>query len=156
MIDVIRDIADYIPLKKGHKLSAESLLERFLFPRPQQQVYVSQLSGGEKRRLFLLTILIKNPNFLILDEPTNDLDLITLNVLEEFLLSFPGVIVIVSHDRYFMDKLVNHVFVLEGNGEVRDFPGNYSDYREYIRLNPAIKVKEEIKETQKEKPKGIK
>lgn len=156
VIDVIRDIADYIPLKKGHKLSAESLLERFLFPRPQQQVYVSQLSGGEKRRLFLLTILIKNPNFLILDEPTNDLDLITLNVLEEFLLSFPGVIVIVSHDRYFMDKLVNHVFVLEGNGEVRDFPGNYSDYREYIRLNPAIKVKEEIKETQKEKPKGIK
>ncbi|HRH99510.1 MAG TPA: ABC-F family ATP-binding cassette domain-containing protein [Saprospiraceae bacterium] len=129
VIDVIRNIADYIPLKKGHKLSAESLLERFLFPRPQQQVYVSQLSGGEKRRLYLLTILISNPNFLILDEPTNDLDVITLNVLEEFLMDFPGVLVIVSHDRYFMDKLVQHLFVIEKNGIIRDFPGNYSDFR---------------------------
>ncbi|MDQ3142248.1 MAG: ABC-F family ATP-binding cassette domain-containing protein [Bacteroidota bacterium] len=136
VIDVIREIADYIPLKKGHKLSAENLLERFLFPRPQQQVYVSQLSGGEKRRLYLLTILICNPNFLILDEPTNDLDLITLNVLEEFLLLFPGVLVIVSHDRYFMDKLVQHLFVLEDNGGIIDFPGNYSEFREKQKLAP--------------------
>jgi ABC transport system ATP-binding/permease protein len=129
VIDVIREIADYIPLKKSHKLSAEALLERFLFPRAQQQVYVSQLSGGEKRRLYLLTVLISNPNFLILDEPTNDLDIITLNVLEEYLLDFPGCIVIVSHDRYFMDKIVQHVFVLQAGGQVQDFPGNYSDYR---------------------------
>lgn len=129
VIDVIRDIADYIPLKKSHKLSAEALLERFLFPRPQQQVFVSQLSGGEKRRLYLLTILISNPNFLILDEPTNDLDIITLNVLEEYLLDFPGCIVIVSHDRYFMDKIVHHLFVMKPDGVVQDFPGNYSDYR---------------------------
>lgn len=131
VIDVIRSIADYIPLKKGHKLSAENLLEKFLFPRPQQQVYVSQLSGGEKRRLYLLTILIQNPNFLILDEPTNDLDITTLNVLEEYLLEFPGVLVIVSHDRFFMDKLVEHLFVLEGEGVVKDFPGNYSGYRDF-------------------------
>jgi ATP-binding cassette subfamily F protein uup len=129
VIDVIRDIADYIPLKKSHKLSAEALLERFLFPRPQQQVYVSQLSGGEKRRLYLLTVLISNPNFLILDEPTNDLDIITLNVLEEYLLDFPGCIAIVSHDRYFMDKIVQHLFVLKPGGIILNFPGNYTDYR---------------------------
>jgi ATP-binding cassette subfamily F protein uup len=111
VIDVIRDIAEYIPLEKGQKISAESMLERFLFPRPQQRVYVSQLSGGEKRRLYLLTILMKNPNFLILDEPTNDLDIITLNVLEDYLSDFPGCIIIVTHDRYFMDKLVDHLFI---------------------------------------------
>ena len=155
VIDVIRDIADYIPLKKGHKLSAETLLERFLFTRAHQQVYVSQLSGGERRRLFLLTILIKNPNFLILDEPTNDLDLITLNVLEEFLMHFPGVIVIVSHDRYFMDKLVNHVFVMEGDGIIKDYPGNYSEYRDYIKQNPVKKTTEiSEKNTAIEKPKS--
>lgn len=158
VIDVIRDIADYIPLKKGHKLSAESLLERFLFPRPQQQVYVSQLSGGEKRRLFLLTVLIKNPNFLILDEPTNDLDIITLNVLEEFLLSFPGVIVIVSHDRYFMDKLVNHLFVMEGEGVIKDFPGNYTDYRDSQKIKNDNSSKPILVEKTKEqdKPKSFK
>ncbi len=129
VIDVVRAIADYIPLKKGKKLSAESLLERFMFPRPQQQVYVSQLSGGERRRLYLLTVLIKNPNFIILDEPTNDLDLITLNVLETFLMDFEGVLLIVSHDRFFMDRLINHVFVIQENSEIRDFPGNYTDYR---------------------------
>ncbi|MEP7197043.1 MAG: ABC-F family ATP-binding cassette domain-containing protein [Saprospiraceae bacterium] len=129
VIDVVRSIADYIPLKKGKKLSAEGLLERFLFPRPQQQVYASQLSGGERRRLYLLTVLIQNPNFIILDEPTNDLDLITLNVLENFLMDFEGVLLIVSHDRFFMDRLVNHVFALQEDGSIRDFPGNYSDYR---------------------------
>lgn len=130
VIDVIRDIADYIPLAKGRKLSAEQLLERFLFPRPQQQVYISQLSGGEKRRLHLLKVLMANPNFLILDEPTNDLDLVTLNILEDYLIQFPGCIIIVSHDRYFMDKIVDHLFVLKGHGEIKDFPGNYSIYRE--------------------------
>ena len=129
VIEVIRDIAEYIPLEKGLKMTAESLLERFMFPRLQQQVYVSQLSGGEKRRLYLLTVLMENPNFLILDEPTNDLDIVTLNVLEEYLLDFPGCLIIVSHDRYFMDKLVDHMFVLEGDGEVKDFPGNYTEYR---------------------------
>ena len=131
VIEVIRDIGDYIPLEKGGKLTAETLLERFLFPRPQQQVYVSQLSGGERRRLYLLTILMANPNFLILDEPTNDLDVVTLNVLEEYLMQFPGCIIIVSHDRYFMDKIVEHLFVLDSDsGTVRDFPGNYTDYRQ--------------------------
>lgn len=129
VIDVIRDIAEYIPLDKGLKMSAETLLERFLFPRPQQRVLVSQLSGGEKRRLYLLTILMKNPNFLILDEPTNDLDILTLNVLEEYLQDFPGCLIIVTHDRYFMDKLVDHLFILEGNGIIRDFNGTYSEYR---------------------------
>ncbi|MFZ1256685.1 MAG: ATP-binding cassette domain-containing protein, partial [Saprospiraceae bacterium] len=160
VIDVIRDIADYIPLKKGHKLSAEGLLERFLFPRPQQQVLVSQLSGGEKRRLYLLTILISNPNFLILDEPTNDLDIITLNVLEDYLLEFPGCIVIVSHDRYFMDKIVQHVFVLNTDGKIQDYPGNYSDYRASLLNQPKVtsnseKENPQIKDKGKEKKQGF-
>ncbi|HEX5625797.1 MAG TPA: ABC-F family ATP-binding cassette domain-containing protein [Saprospiraceae bacterium] len=152
VIDVIRDIADYIPLKKGHKLSAEALLERFLFPRPQQQVYVSQLSGGEKRRLYLLTILADNPNFLILDEPTNDLDIITLNVLEEYLLEFPGAMVIVSHDRYFMDKIVQHLFVLQPGGLVEDFPGNYSDFRTAEKNRIKIVATPDSSAAAKEKP----
>lgn len=129
VIDVVRDVAEFIPLAKGQKLTAPALLERFLFSRAQQQVYVSQLSGGERRRLYLLTILMENPNFLILDEPTNDLDIITLNVLEDFLADFPGCLVIVSHDRYFMDKIVDHLFVFEGEGYIRDYNGRYSDYR---------------------------
>lgn len=129
IIDVVREIAEYIPLEKGKKMTAESLLERFLFPRSQQRVYVSKLSGGEKRRLHLLTILMQNPNFLILDEPTNDLDIMTLNILEEFLLQFTGCLIIVSHDRFFMDKLVDHLFILEGNGKVKDYNGNYNSYR---------------------------
>lgn len=129
VLDIVRDIADYIPLAKGQKLSAESLLERFLFPRPQQRVKVSQLSGGERRRLYLLTILIKNPNFLILDEPTNDLDIVTLNVLEDYLQEYSGNLLIVTHDRYFMDRIVDHLFVLEGNGVLRDFNGSYTEYR---------------------------
>jgi ATP-binding cassette subfamily F protein uup len=128
VIDVVRNVAEYLPLKGGRKLTAESLLEQFLFPRPQQQVYYSQLSGGERRRLYLLTILMRNPNFLIFDEPTNDLDIITLNVLEEFLLAFEGVLIIVTHDRFILDKLVDHLFVMEGNGQIKDFPGNYSQY----------------------------
>lgn len=130
VIDTIRDIAEYIPLAKGLKLTAESLLERFLFPRSHQRVYVSQLSGGEKRRLHLLTILMKNPNFLILDEPTNDLDIITLNVLEEFLEDYSGCLIIISHDRYFMDKLVDHIFIIEGDGNIKDYNGNYTEYRQ--------------------------
>jgi ATP-binding cassette subfamily F protein uup len=129
VIDAVRDIADYIPLEKGKELSAAQLLERFLFTRPQQQVYVSQLSGGERRRLYLLTVLMKNPNFLILDEPTNDLDVLTLQVLEDFLEDFPGCLVVVTHDRYFMDRLVDHLFVFEGNGKIKDFNGTYAEYR---------------------------
>ena len=129
VIEVVRDIAEYIPLEKGQKLTAESLLEKFLFPRAQQRVYVSQLSGGERRRLYLLTILMSNPNFLILDEQTNDLDVLTLNVLENFLMDFPGCLIIVSHDRYFTDKLVQHLFILDGEGGVKDYNGNYSKYR---------------------------
>lgn len=130
VIDVIRDIAEFIPLEKGKILTAEQLLEKFLFSRKQQQVYVSQLSGGERRRLFLLTILIKNPNFLILDEPTNDLDIMTLNILEDYLQQFPGCLIVVSHDRYFMDKLVDHLFVLGDSKEIRDFPGTYTEWRD--------------------------
>ena len=133
VIDVIRDIADYIPLKKGLKMTAEALLERFLFPREQQQVRVSKLSGGEKRRLHLITILIKNPNFLILDEPTNDLDILTLNVMEDYLMTFPGCLLIVSHDRYFMDKLVDHIFVMKGDGMIKDFNGTYSEYKQSVK-----------------------
>ncbi len=128
LIDIVRDIADYIPLKGGGKITAESLLERFLFPRSQQQVYYSQISGGERRRLYLLTILMSNPNLLILDEPTNDLDILTLNVLEDFLMDFPGVVILASHDRYMLDKLADHLFVLEGDGVIKDFPGGYTAY----------------------------
>ncbi|MEM9823881.1 MAG: ABC-F family ATP-binding cassette domain-containing protein, partial [Bacteroidota bacterium] len=129
VIDVVRDVAEYIPLEKGQKLTAINLLDRFLFSREQHQVQVAQLSGGERRRLYLLTVLMENPNFLILDEPTNDLDILTLNILEEFLMDFPGCLIVVSHDRYFMDKLVDHLFILEGKGRVKDYNGNYSDYR---------------------------
>ncbi len=157
VVDVIRDIAEYIPLENGQKLSAESLLERFLFPRSQQRVLVSQLSGGEKRRLYLLTILMKNPNFLILDEPTNDLDILTLNVLEEYLLEFPGCLIIVTHDRYFMDRLVDHLFVLEGAGNLKDFNGTYSEYRNWKKdaekINQSSKNDEAVEED-KEVSKG--
>jgi ATP-binding cassette subfamily F protein uup len=128
LIDIVRDIADYIPLKGGGKLTAEQLLEKFLFPRSQQQVYYSQISGGERRRLYLLTILMANPNMLILDEPTNDLDIITLNVLEDFLMEYPGVLILASHDRYMLDKLADHIFVFEGDGMIKDFPGGYTAY----------------------------
>jgi ABC transport system ATP-binding/permease protein len=119
-------------LKGGGKITASQLLERFLFPGFMHYVHVDKLSGGEKRRLYLLTVLIQNPNFLILDEPTNDLDLMTLNILEDFLADFSGCLIIVSHDRYFMDKLVQHVFVFGKDGELSDFPGSYSQYREKL------------------------
>ena len=131
VIDVIREFGDYIPLKKGKQISAQQLLERFLFDRKKQYDFVEKLSGGERKRLYLCTVLIQNPNFLILDEPTNDLDIVTLNVLENFLLDFPGCLLVVSHDRYFMDKIVDHLFVFRGDAVIEDFPGNYSDYRAY-------------------------
>lgn len=144
VIEVIRDIAEYIPLEKGKTLSAAQLLELFLFPRPQQQVYVSQLSGGERRRLYLLTILMKNPNFLILDEPTNDLDVPTLQVLENFLEDYPGCLVVVTHDRYFMDRLVEHLFIFEGDGKIKDFNGTYAEYRALKRTEVAAPRTAEI------------
>lgn len=142
VIEVIREFGDYIPLKKGRQISAQQLLERFLFDRKKQYDYVEKLSGGERKRLYLCTILIQNPNFLILDEPTNDLDVVTINVLENFLLDFPGCLVVVSHDRYFMDKIVDHLFIFEG-GTIKDFPGNYSRYR--------AQAKPPLEEDQKEK-----
>jgi len=131
VIEVIKEFGEYIPLTKGRQISASQLLERFLFDRKKQYDYVEKLSGGEQKRLYLCTVLIQNPNFLMLDEPTNDLDIITLNVLESFLLDFPGCLIVVSHDRYFMDKIVDHLFVFRGNAIIEDFPGNYSDFRIY-------------------------
>lgn len=150
VVEVIREFGDYIPLKKGRQISAEQLLERFLFDRKKQYDYIEKLSGGEKKRLYLCTVLIQNPNFLILDEPTNDLDVLTLNVLENFLMDFPGCVVVVSHDRYFMDKIVDHLFVFQGNGEIQDFPGNYTDYREYESSKPKSSDSNSS-ETKKEK-----
>jgi len=149
VIEVIRDFGDYIPLKKGRQISAQQLLERFLFDRKKQYDYVEKLSGGERKRLYLCTVLIQNPNFLILDEPTNDLDIVTLNVLESFLLDFPGCLMVVSHDRYFMDKIVDHLFVFRGDAVVENFPGNYSDYRAYE--DSKIIVEREEKANNKEK-----
>lgn len=137
VIDVVRKYGDYLPLAKGKKLSAEQLLERFLFTRAQQWDYVEKLSGGELRRLYLCTVLISNPNFLILDEPTNDLDILTLTVLEDFLQEYQGVLLVVSHDRYFVDKIADHVFVFEGEGRIKDFPGSYSEYRLWSRSEEA-------------------
>lgn len=152
VIEVIKEFGDYIPLKKGRQISAEQLLERFLFSRKKQYDFVEKLSGGEKKRLYLCTVLIQNPNFLILDEPTNDLDVLTLNVLENFLLDFPGCIIVVSHDRYFMDKITDHLFVFQGKGEIQDFPGNYTDYREYEASKPKVeKSSSEDSQSKKEK-----
>ena len=148
VIDVVREFGDYIPLKKGRQISAQQLLERFLFSRKKQYDFVEKLSGGERKRLYLCTVLIQNPNFLILDEPTNDLDIVTLNVLENFLLDFPGCLIVVSHDRYFMDKIVDHLFVFKGNGVIEDFPGNYSDYRAYEDSAPSLSESNEKTEKQ--------
>ncbi|MGB6035205.1 MAG: ABC-F family ATP-binding cassette domain-containing protein [Cryomorphaceae bacterium] len=142
VIEVVTDIADVIELHKGQKLSATQMLERFLFARDKHWQLVSTLSGGEKRRLYLLTVLMANPNFLVLDEPTNDLDIDTLQVLEDYLQGFDGCLVVVSHDRFFMDKVVDHLFVFEGKGEIRDFPGNYTQYREKKRLEDKTSTKE--------------
>lgn len=142
VIEVVTDIADVIELHKGQKLSATQMLERFLFARDKHWQLVSTLSGGEKRRLYLLTVLMANPNFLVLDEPTNDLDIDTLQVLEDYLQGFDGCLVVVSHDRFFMDKVVDHLFVFEGQGAIRDFPGNYTQYREKKRLEDKTSTKE--------------
>jgi ATP-binding cassette subfamily F protein uup len=153
VIDVIKDIAEFLPVGKG-TLSASQVLERFLFTPSQQYNLVSTLSGGERRRLYLLTILMKNPNFLILDEPTNDLDILTLQVLEDFLMDFKGCLVIVSHDRYFLDKLTEHLFVFEGNGKVRDFLGNYNEYRLQLKEEQRQAVRDE-KQLQSEAVKTV-
>lgn len=154
LIEVVKDIAEFIPLANGSSLSASQLLTRFNFPPDLQYGYVSKLSGGEKRRLYLLTVLVKNPNFLILDEPTNDLDIVTLQTLEEFLDDFKGCVLMVSHDRYFMDRLVDHIFAFEGNGEIKDYPGHYTDYREW-KLEQKDKVQEEEKKVVTEPVKAV-
>ncbi|QTE21516.1 ABC-F family ATP-binding cassette domain-containing protein [Polaribacter cellanae] len=142
VIEVVKEFGEFIPLSKGRKISASQLLERFLFDKKKQYDFVEKLSGGEQKRLYLCAVLIQNPNFLILDEPTNDLDVVTLNVLENFLLDFPGNLLVVSHDRYFMDKIVDALFVFRGEGVVENFPGNYSDFRVYDSSNNTESVKE--------------
>ncbi|MBP3850439.1 MAG: ABC-F family ATP-binding cassette domain-containing protein [Prevotella sp.] len=134
VIDVVRDIAEYVDLGGGRKLSASQLLQYFLFTNEQQYNYVYKLSGGERRKLYLCTVLMQNPNFLVLDEPTNDLDIVTLQILEEYLQDFPGCVIVVSHDRYFMDKVVDHLLVFKGQGDINDFPGNYTQYRQWAAL----------------------
>ena len=136
VIDVVRDIAEYVDLGSGRHLTASQFLQHFLFTPEQQHNYVYKLSGGEKRKLYLCTVLMRNPNFLVLDEPTNDLDIVTLQILEEYLQDFPGCVIVVSHDRYFMDKVVDHLLVFKGQGEIKDFPGNYTQYREWQALQP--------------------
>ena len=145
VIDVVRDIADYIDLGGGRHFSASQFLQHFQFTPEQQYNYVYKLSGGERRKLYLCTVLMRNPNFLVLDEPTNDLDIQTLQILEEYLTDFPGCVIVVSHDRYFMDKVVDHLLVFKGNGEIKDFPGNYTQYREWS----ALRSKEEDNATPK-------
>ena len=157
VIDIVKNIAEVITLGDGKKFTASQFLNHFLFTHKMQHSPVAKLSGGEKRRLYLLTVLMCNPNFLILDEPTNDLDIIALNVLEDYLKNFSGCLIIVSHDRYFMDKVVDHLFVFEGNGVVTDFPGNYTQYRNSPKYNKQVKklpteIKSEVKRPTKEKP----
>lgn len=150
VIDVVREIADYIDLGNGKHLTAGQFLQYFLFTPEQQHNYVYKLSGGEKRKLYLCTVLMRNPNFLVLDEPTNDLDIKTLQVLEEYLQDFAGCVIVVSHDRYFTDKVVDHLLVFHGNGEVQDFPGNYTQYREYQQLKPKAEVESKEKTVKKD------
>jgi len=148
VIEVVKEFGEYIPLAKGRKISAAQLLERFLFDKKKQYDFVEKLSGGEQKRLYLCAVLIQNPNFLILDEPTNDLDVVTLNVLEDFLLDYPGNLIVVSHDRYFMDKIVDSLFVFRGEGIVENFPGNYSDFRAYEDSNTYVNIKEDTHKKQ--------
>ena len=154
VIEVIRDIAEYIPLTKGRKMTAAQFLEKFLFPRDMQANFVEKLSGGERKRLYLMTILMQNPNFLILDEPTNDLDIFILGVLEDYLLSFEGCLIIVSHDRYFLDKLVDHTFYFKGDGEIKDVLGNYTAYRRYLKEEQSSNKKGAATYTKIEAPKA--
>ena len=153
VIDVVQDIAEVIELGNGKRLTASQFLQHFLFMPETQHSYVYKLSGGERRRLYLCTVLMRNPNFLVLDEPTNDLDIVTLNVLEEYLQNFKGCVIVVSHDRYFMDKVVDHLLVFNGQGDIRDFPGNYTQYRDWKDVKAAQeKEKErEAAKTQEEK-----
>ena len=158
VIDAVRDIAEEISLGDGRKLSASQFLQHFLFTPETQHNYIYKLSGGERRRLYLCTVLISNPNFLVLDEPTNDLDIVTLNVLEDYLRNFKGCVIVISHDRYFMDKVVDHLLVFRGNGVIKDFPGNYTDYREWReaqeqkeRNEQAEKSRQEVKKSSTEK-----
>ena len=155
VIEVVKEFGEFIPLSKGRKISASQLLERFLFDKKKQYDFVEKLSGGEQKRLYLCAVLIQNPNFLILDEPTNDLDVVTLNVLENFLLDYPGNLLVVSHDRYFMDKIVDALFVFRGEGVVENFPGNYSDFRAYDVSAPKERKKEKtIEKIEKKNPKN--
>ena len=154
VIDVVKDIAEYIDMGGGKHFSASQFLQYFLFTPEQQHNYVYKLSGGERRKLYLCTVLMKNPNFLVLDEPTNDLDIVTLQILEEYLQDFPGCVIVVSHDRYFMDKVVDHLLVFKGDGDIKDFPGNYTQYRQWSQLQPndpkeskEVKVEKETKTT---------
>lgn len=151
VIDIVTDIAEYVDLGGGRHLSASQFLQHFMFSPEEQYNYVYKLSGGEKRKLYLCTVLMRNPNFLVLDEPTNDLDIKTLQVLEEYLQDFPGCVIIVSHDRYFMDKVVDHLLVFKGDGEVQDFPGNYTQYRQWSQLASQTEAKATPTE-KKEKP----
>ena len=152
VIDVIKNIAEYIDFGGGRHITASQLLQHFLFTPEQQHNYVYKLSGGERRKLHLCTVLMRNPNFLVLDEPTNDLDIQTLQVLEEYLADFPGCVIIVSHDRYFMDKVVDHLLVFKGGGVIKDFPGNYTQYREWID-NTETTDNDNTKKDAKTKPK---
>ena len=155
VIEVVKEFGEYIPLSKGRKISASQLLERFLFDKKKQYDFVEKLSGGEQKRLYLCAVLIQNPNFLILDEPTNDLDVVTLNVLENFLLDYPGNLLVVSHDRYFMDKIVDALFVFRGEGRVENFPGNYSDFRAYDDSSPKeVKNKKTTQKIEKKSEKS--
>ena len=152
VIDVVQDIAEVIELGNGKRLTASQFLQHFLFTPETQHSYVYKLSGGERRRLYLCTVLMKNPNFLVLDEPTNDLDIVTLNVLEEYLQNFKGCVIVVSHDRYFMDKVVDHLMVFNGQGDIRDFPGNYTQYRAWKEEKERQEKEREKKEREAAKP----
>ncbi len=152
VIDVVKDIAEYIDMGGGKHLTASQFLQHFLFTPEQQHNYVYKLSGGERRKLYLCTVLMKNPNFLVLDEPTNDLDIMTLQILEEYLQDFPGCVIVVSHDRYFMDKVVDHLLVFKGGGDIQDFPGNYTQYRQWRELQSATKEEKTDKLAKVAKP----
>jgi ATP-binding cassette subfamily F protein uup len=150
VIDVVKDFAEYIDMGGGKHLSASQFLQHFLFTPEQQHNYVYKLSGGERRKLYLCTVLMRNPNFLVLDEPTNDLDIVTLQILEEYLQDFPGCVIVVSHDRYFMDKVVDHLLVFNGNGDIKDFPGNYTQYRQWSQLQPREPKEPKAEKTEKQ------
>jgi ATP-binding cassette subfamily F protein uup len=156
VIDVVQNIAEYVDLGDGKKMGVSQFLNYFLFAPEKQHSYVYKLSGGEKRRLYLCTVLMHSPNFLVLDEPTNDLDIVTLNVLEEYLRNFKGCAIVVSHDRYFMDKVVDHLLVFRGNAEIKDFPGNYTQYREWKEVQEQLEKEVEVSRAVKANPVMIK